>query len=130
MQSFLNPLIFLFVMLCVSQWSQISLLFSGLLKKKPPSVPLQNDRLIKFIKSTTGLSLKGIRVLDSPELYGVMIGIPGFPLHTRKWTESTVDRQERTIWISWIPFQVWGWNSPGPLIESNMGGAESIGFRK
>lgn len=53
--------------------------FEGLVRAKVRSKDIKDPKILKFIKSKTGLSLKKIKLLDTDTTWGMMAGLPGIP---------------------------------------------------
>lgn len=93
-------LLLLLIMGIVSQWMVLSLYFTSFGQKQQILTEIKDSPLINLIKSKTGLQLTSFRIITSPRLYAVMIGLPGKPymlLSSRVNQEFTNNEKEFVV---------------------------------
>jgi Zn-dependent protease with chaperone function len=93
--------LFLFLIMgAVSQWMVLSLYLTSMGQKRQILTEITDSPLINLIKVKTGLQLTSFRIIASPRLYAVMIGIPGKPymmLSSRLNEEFTDSEKEYVV---------------------------------
>ena len=72
-------LFFILVFVGVSLWIQLFLSFSSLKQNNSLIEVIQNQNLQNLILQKTGVNIQSIKLSSSSKLFGMMIGIPGFP---------------------------------------------------
>lgn len=95
------PYILLFLIMgLVSQWMVLSLYLTIIGQKQQVLTEIKESPLIDLIQTKTGLRLESFRIIASPRLYAVMIGVPGKPymlLSSRLNQEFTDSEKEYVV---------------------------------
>ncbi|OGV97596.1 hypothetical protein A2W24_06160 [Microgenomates group bacterium RBG_16_45_19] len=88
------------IIVAVSQWMVLGLYLTSIGQKQQILTEIKNSPQISLIKSKTGLQLESFRIIASPRLYAVMIGVPGKPymlLSSRLNQEFTDSEKEYVV---------------------------------
>lgn len=99
-KSFPKYVLLLLIMAIVSQWMVLSLYLTSIGQKQQVLTEIKESPLIDLIETKTGLKLQSFRIIASPRLYAVMIGVPGNPymlLSSRLNQEFTDSEKEYVV---------------------------------
>lgn len=72
-------IVFFLILAYVSQWMVINLYLTSLGQKQQVLTEVKDSPLTEVIENKTGLTLNSFRIIASPKLYAVMIGVPNSP---------------------------------------------------
>lgn len=88
------------VLVGVTLWSQLNLLWSSLGQEKPPVTVIRDDKISQQIKQKTNVDIGTIKITESDRPFGMMVGIPTKPqlILSRKLYETfTPDEIEYVV---------------------------------
>lgn len=86
----LQPIVLFGVMALVAQWMMINLYLSSLGQTQQLLTEIKISPLLDFVQAKTGLKLNSFRIIASPRLYALMVGLPGKPYMV---LSSTLDQK-------------------------------------